>query len=72
MVTIDYTPGSSAETQTFTGTALDSVTGESGALIVDFTVLNTDTTTVSVSDDGGRVWTPVSNNGSVAVFTATA
>jgi hypothetical protein len=28
--------------------------------------------TVSVSDDGGRTWTEVSDSGSVAVFSATA
>jgi len=27
---------------------------------------------LSVSDTGNRVWTPVSNNGTTAVFTATA
>lgn len=71
-VTITYTPGASSTTQTLTGVATDSLTNEVGDLTVNFTVLSSDSTVVSVSDSGGRDWVPVSNNGNVAVFTAVA
>ena len=72
MVSVGYSPGTSANTQSFTGTAKDSATSKTGTLSVNFTVINSDTTTVSVSDTGNRVWTPVSNTGGVAIFTSTA
>jgi hypothetical protein len=68
--TVDYVPGSSATSQTFTGTATDSATGLTGSMQVTFAVTKTDTTTVGVSDSGSRQWTPVSDTGTVAVFTA--
>lgn len=70
--TVDYVAGTSAATQTFTGTATDSTTGESGTLQVSFTVNENDSTTVTVTDGGGRTWTKISDTGSIAKFTATA
>lgn len=70
--TVNYTVGTSDATQTLTGTATDSTTGKTGSLQVNFTVQKNDTTTISVSDSGNRTWTKVSDNGSVAQFTATA
>lgn len=71
-VTVDYSPGTSDETQTLTGVAEDSITGLSGQLVVNFIVTNNDTTSLTVSDSSKRTWTQVSDNGSVAVFTAIA
>jgi len=74
--TINYVAGvsSSTSTQTFTGTATDSVSGQSGQIQFTFTTANnaTDSESMAVSDTGNRAWTKVSDNGSVAVFTATA
>ena len=70
--TVDYSAGTSDVTQTFKGTATDSVTNETGTLTVNFTVTENDTTTVTVSDSGSRVWTKISDSGSIAKFTATA
>lgn len=70
--TVDYTGGTSDVTQTFTGTATDSTTKETGTLQVTFTVTEPDQTTISVADSGGRVWTKISDTGSIAKFTATA
>lgn len=70
--TVAYTPGVSTQTQNFTGTAVDSTTGQEGQLSVTFTADVNDTTTVSVSDTGNRTWTKASDNGSSAVFTAIA
>jgi hypothetical protein len=76
--TVAYVAGTSGgqpSTQTLTGTATDSVTGQSGALTVTFTVSGQtvkDPTAVTVSDSGNRSWAKVSDNGSVAVFTAAA
>jgi hypothetical protein len=70
--TVTYVPGSSSSVQNLTGTATDSVSGATGTLQVTFTVVTKDTTTVSVSDTGSRIWTKKSDTGTVAVFTATA
>lgn len=70
--TVDYSAGKSDVTQTFTGTATDNTTKETGSLQVTFTVTENDTTVISVSDSGNRVWTQISDTGSIAKFTATA
>lgn len=75
--TVTYTAGSSQTpvTQTLTGTATDSVTGQSGQLTQTFTVAGapvSDDTSVEVSDTGSRTWTLVADTGTVATFTATA
>lgn len=70
--TMTFTPGSSGQAQTFTGTATDSATGQQGSLVVTFTVAATDATTVSASDSGARTWTLASQAAGSAVFTATA
>jgi len=74
--TVNYVAGtsSSTSTRTYTGTATDSVTGQSGQIQVTFTTSDNaiDAESVTVSDTGSRNWTKVSDNGSVAVFTATA
>ena len=70
--TINYTAGKSDVPQTFTGTATDSATGQTGLLQVTFTVTESDSTAVTVSDSGNRTWTQTSDNGSVAIFTAIA
>jgi hypothetical protein len=70
--TVAYTAGMSAATQTFTGTATDEVTQQTGSLTVSFTAVAADATTVSVSDSGGRDWAMQSDDGTTAVFTATA
>lgn len=69
---VDYVAGTSDVTQTFTGTATDSVDGKTGTLEVNFVVTENDTTTVTVSDSGNRTWTKISDTGAVAKFTATA
>lgn len=71
-VTVNYAAGTSANTQTLTGTATDSKTTQTGKLTVNFTVINTDSTSIAVADSGSRVWTKVSDSGTVAVFTAVA
>ena len=76
--TVGYTPGTSpanATTTTLAGTATDQATGQTGQLEVTFTVgggERDDLTTLTLADTGGRAWTPVSDSGTVAVFTATA
>lgn len=70
--TMNYTAGTSTKTESFTGTATDNVTGLFGALSVNFAVVVADPSTTKGADTLARVWTPVSDNGSVAVFTATA
>ena len=74
--TVNYVAGKSvtSDTQTFTGTATDAVTHAKGTLVVNFIVNqeSPNATTVDVSDSGNRSWTQVSDNGSVAVFTAVA
>ena len=70
--TMVFTPGASAQTMTFTGTATDASTGEVGTLQVQFIVGESDATTVSASDSGGRVWTLQSQTAGQAVFTAVA
>lgn len=72
-VTVDYSSGSSDEAVTVTVTITDSVTGETASMTASLTVADPDASTVSVSDSGNRVWTPVPNQpAGVAVFTATA
>lgn len=75
--TVIYVHGTSTApvTQTLTGTATDSTTGQTGQLTQTFTVPGTivqDPTTVTVSDTGSRTWTKTSDSGMVATFTATA
>lgn len=70
--TVVYVPGTSATTQNFTGTAVDSATGLSGNLVVNFSVVSPDPTVASAADSGNRVWTKVSDANGTAVFTATA
>lgn len=70
--TVNYVAGTSNVTQTFTGTATDSKTNQTGTLQVTFTVVESDTTSVAVSDQGTRTWTKISDTGSVAKFTAVA
>lgn len=70
--TVTYVPGTSGETQTFNGVAMDSATGESGNLSVQFTLVVNDTTTITATDSGGRAWNKISDTGTVAVFQAIA
>lgn len=74
--TVTYVPGQSvtANTQTFTGVATDSVTQAKGQLVVNFIVntLSPDATVVTATDSAGRTWTKTSDTGTVAVFTAVA
>lgn len=70
--TVSYVAGSSDVSQTFTGTAVDSVSGEEGTLQVSFVVTEPDQTNITVTDSGGRAWAEISDTGSVAKFTATA
>ena len=75
--TVTYVPGSSETpvTQTLTGVATDSTTGQTGQFTQSFTVAGptvTDPTAVTVSDTGARTWTKTSDTGTVAIFTATA
>ena len=76
--TVSYTPGTSGGTQqtfTLTGTVTDQTSQQVGIGSATFVVGSppvVDPTTVSVTDDGNRAWTKVSDNGSVAVFTAVA
>lgn len=70
--TVNYTPGTEPVTQTFTGTATDSATGQTGTLSVSFQVVKNDATAVTVADSGNRTWTKASDTGTVAKFTAVA
>ena len=70
--TIDYTPGTTAKTQTLTGTAIDSVSGLTGTLTQTFTINQPDATSLTVTDSGARTWTKQSDTGTVAKFTAAA
>jgi hypothetical protein len=75
--TVTYVPGTStmAVIQTLTGTVTDSATGQTGQLTQTFTVQGAvvqDPAMLSVADTGNRTWTKTSDNGTVAVFTATA
>lgn len=75
--TVAYVKGTSESpvTQTLTGTATDSVTGQTGTLSQTFTTAGgtvSDTTVPTVADTGSRAWTKTSDSGTVAVFTATA
>lgn len=71
--TVTFTPGTSASTTSFSGTATDSVTAKTGKLSVTFTTVIPDATTVSVADTGNHAWTQTSaTGGTQATFTATA
>jgi hypothetical protein len=75
--TVTYVKGTSQTpaTQTLTGTATDTATGQAGQLTQTFTVAGTtvqDVTAVTVADTGGRTWTKTGDTGTVATFTATA
>ena len=70
--TVNYSPGTSDTVQQFTGTATDETTNLTGQLTVTFVVAANDPTTLDASDNGGHTWTPVSDDGAVAVFTAKA
>jgi hypothetical protein len=71
-VTVNYVPGGSQRTETFTGQAEDTSTHEIGTLSVSFVTGQVDPTDVRASDTGNRVWNKLSDNGSVAKFTAQA
>lgn len=76
-LTADYTPDQPGSVPT-TFNATVTITDASGAAVANATapfvvaepVAGGDV--VSVSDDGGRAWSPVSDSGTVAVFTAIA
>lgn len=70
--TVDYSPGTSPVTHSFTGNAVDGATGLTGDLVVNFITVINDSTVVSAADSGSRTWTKVSDSGTVAVFSATA
>lgn len=80
--TITYVAGKSSSAPapssvSFTGTALDSVTNQSGTLTVNFVVdttpvTSTDPSAVTVTDSATHTWTKISDTGSVAKFTTTA
>lgn len=76
-----YTPGqlmtltviySDADSQPLTVTVTVRDAAGNVSVPASVTVNITDTLTITVSDSGGRVWTQVSDNGSVAVYTAIA
>jgi hypothetical protein len=73
-LTVSYLPGTSDTSDAATYTATDNATGLSGTLSIIFNVANSqpDATTGKVTDTGNRTWTPVSDNGQVAVWTAVA
>jgi hypothetical protein len=70
--TVTFTPGSSGQSFSLTGTATDSATGQAGSLTVNFVVAEPDATTVTVADTGNRTWSLASQAAGSAVFTATA
>jgi len=71
--TVTWTPGTSAQTTTFTGTATDKTTTQTGKLSVTFTTVVPDPASVTAADTGNRTWTLTSPaGGTVATFTATA
>lgn len=71
-VTIAYLNGNSVVVQQFTGVAKDSVTGSVGSMTVNFSVVDPDATTITVSDSSGRTWTNISDTGTVSTWQATA
>ena len=76
-LTVDYV-ADTPSVNPVTGNALASITDAGGTItasdsapfVVNEPVAAGDV--VSVTDDGGRAWTEVSDSGSVAVFSATA
>ena len=71
-LTVDYTPGLSPQSENVTIDGLDSANQLPASVTIQVTVLSPDSTTWTVTDAKGRVYTQVSDNGSVAVFTAIA
>lgn len=69
--TVKVTPGGSESAVTFTGTATDTTTGQTGEMTGTFNVQTTDPTTVTVSD-GTRTWAKISDDGTTSVWQATA
>lgn len=76
-LTIDYTadtPTTNPVTETATVTITDSDGTVTATSSTPFVVNEPEAggDTIAVTDTGGRTWSQQSNNGSVAVFTATA
>lgn len=69
-VTVRYTPGTSDATTTTTYTATDTGTGQLGTLTITWAVANgnTDPTVGKMTDDKGRTYSLVSDDGSTAVW----
>jgi hypothetical protein len=57
------------DTITITGTDQD---GNAAVVTVQTTVVSEDEVLLTIEDDSGRVWTKQSDDGSTAVYTATA
>jgi hypothetical protein len=75
-VTVDYTPDTPGVTTQSVSVTVN-VTDQSGNILTTDTATFTVNTpqagdSVTVSDSGDRTWTQVSDNGTVAVFTAIA
>ena len=75
-LTVDYVAGgnSSSETVTTTGEAVDTVTNEQTSFTASFSLVtsSSDPTSWALTDGSPRVYSQVSDSGSVVVFTATA
>jgi hypothetical protein len=69
--TVTYIPGTSPQPFTFKTTATDKISGLTASISGTFTVGEPDATAWDTSGND-RTWTLVSDNGSQAVFTATA